>query len=83
MEEVTRSVLAEEILKRLDLENLCSVACVSTTLRSAVVSGVLPSLTSLDLSVSFRFSAIRIFLFYLEIYRIFVSLRFSLRTMKL
>lgn len=52
MEEVTRSVLAEEILKRLDLENLCSVACVSTTLRSAVVSGVLPSLTSLDLSVS-------------------------------
>ncbi|VVB00186.1 unnamed protein product [Arabis nemorensis] len=51
MEEVTRSVLAEEILKRLDLENLCSVACVSTTLRSAVVSGVLPSLTSLDLSV--------------------------------
>ncbi|KAG7595278.1 F-box domain [Arabidopsis thaliana x Arabidopsis arenosa] len=51
MEEVTRSVLAEEILKRLDLENLCSVACVSTTLRSAVVSGVLPSLTSLDLSI--------------------------------
>uniref|UniRef100_A0A1J3GDI9 F-box protein At-B n=1 Tax=Noccaea caerulescens TaxID=107243 RepID=A0A1J3GDI9_NOCCA len=51
MEDVTRSVLAEEILKRLDLENLCSVACVSTTLRSAVVSGVLPSLTSLDLSV--------------------------------
>ncbi|KAL1193017.1 F-box protein At-B [Cardamine amara subsp. amara] len=50
MEEVTRSVLAEEILNRLDLENLCSVACVSTTLRSAVVSGVLPSLLSLDLS---------------------------------
>lgn len=74
MEEVTRSVLAEEILKRLDLENLCSVACVSTTLRSAVVSGVLPSLTSLDLSVSFRFSQ-----FYLlslerdEIYRILLG----------
>ncbi|CAN8321756.1 unnamed protein product [Cochlearia groenlandica] len=51
MEEVTRSVLVDEILNRLDLENLCSVACVSTTLRSAVVSGVLPSLTSLDLSV--------------------------------
>ncbi|RID56592.1 hypothetical protein BRARA_F00027 [Brassica rapa] len=50
MEEVTKSVLAEEILKRLDLENLCSVACVSTALRSAVVSDVLPSLTALDLS---------------------------------
>ncbi|KAF8050644.1 hypothetical protein N665_1917s0012 [Sinapis alba] len=50
MEEVTKSVLAEEILKRLDLENLCSVACVSTTLHSAVVSDVLPSLTALDLS---------------------------------
>lgn len=52
MEQVTKSVLAEEILKRLDLENLCSVACVSTALRSAVVSDVLPSLTALDLSVS-------------------------------
>ncbi|KAG2304547.1 hypothetical protein Bca52824_033198 [Brassica carinata] len=41
---------SDEILKRLDLENLCSVACVSTTLRSAVVSDVLPSLTALDLS---------------------------------
>ncbi|KAL0661598.1 hypothetical protein Bca4012_098435 [Brassica carinata] len=50
MEQVTKSVLAEEILKRLDLENLCSVACVSTALRSAVVSDVLPSLTALDLS---------------------------------
>ncbi|XP_010534842.1 PREDICTED: F-box protein At-B-like [Tarenaya hassleriana] len=51
MEEVTRTVLTEEILKRLDLETLCSVACVSTMLHSAVVSGVLPSLSSLDLSI--------------------------------
>lgn len=73
MEDVTRSVLAEEILKRLDLENLCSVACVSTTLRSAVVSGVLPSLTSLDLSVCPRFSSLTSGK-EMEIYRIFVSL---------
>ncbi|CAL9226175.1 unnamed protein product [Arabidopsis halleri] len=34
MEDVTRSVLTEEILKLLDLENLCFVVCV------AVVSGI-------------------------------------------
>lgn len=50
LEKLPDSIIGE-ILQRLDLESLCSVTCVSTTLRS-IVSQILSSLSSIDFSVS-------------------------------
>ncbi|KAJ4829303.1 hypothetical protein Tsubulata_001005 [Turnera subulata] len=44
------NLIAAEILRSLELETVCTVACVSPSLRFAVDSLVFPSLSSLDLS---------------------------------
>lgn len=51
METVPSAVLNKEILGRLDIEALCSLACVNRALRFSVESQALPSLSSLHLSV--------------------------------
>lgn len=51
------AIIFSEIFGKLDLESLCSLACVSRGLRS-VVSQALSTLPSLDLSVSFHFQVI-------------------------
>lgn len=51
LERLPDSVI-DEILQRLDLESLCSAACVSPIMRS-FVSQILSSLSSIDLSVSY------------------------------
>ncbi|KAH9804588.1 F-box protein At-B [Citrus sinensis] len=50
METVPSAVLNKEILGRLDIEALCSLACVNRALRFSVESQALPSLSSLHLS---------------------------------
>ena len=51
MESLPNYLISEEILwKMLDLETLCTMACVSKSLRFSVDTEVLPYLASLDLS---------------------------------
>lgn len=47
------TIVLSEIFGRLELESLCTLACVCRNFRSTV-SQALPTLTSLDLSVSFQ-----------------------------
>ncbi|CAK7323909.1 unnamed protein product [Dovyalis caffra] len=52
MEKLPSNLISEEILRKsLDFETLCTVACVSKSLRFAVDTQVLPFLSSLDLSI--------------------------------
>ncbi|KAJ9163120.1 hypothetical protein P3X46_022823 [Hevea brasiliensis] len=48
MERLASNLISEEILGRLDLETLCTAACVSGALRFSVDYQVLPFLSSLD-----------------------------------
>ncbi|WCJ32508.1 F-box protein At-B [Euphorbia peplus] len=52
MEKLPSNLINEEILTRLDSETLCTVACVTKTLRSGVVQHALPFISSLDLPSS-------------------------------
>ncbi|XP_065863045.1 F-box protein At-B [Euphorbia lathyris] len=53
MENLPSILITQEILTKLDLEALCTVACVTKTLHSSAYRYVLPFFTSLDLSSSF------------------------------
>lgn len=57
MERLPSNLINEEILKRLDLETVCSVACVNTALRFSVDSQLLPCLSCIDLSQPIRSDA--------------------------
>lgn len=81
MEKLPSTLFNEEILGRLDLQTLSTLACLNRSFRLLVYSQALPSLTAFHFTVSSSFRFLKYFISHSFILRWFQYKFFALQTM--